>query len=474
MDSVKPAVQRPTLWLLVTGVVLLGVSGFFYRNVEQFAASDRAIRHTHRVIVAITRAVSSLREAESVQRGYLVTGDISYLRPYGALIKDVDKNWAELKALTRDSSDQQQRIARLEPLLSEKLADLDLTIGVRRDQDFAAAQRLMMNNYGKDVMDIIRAEVDGMLAEEERLMNLRNEAGERAHQISIGTILIFLASGLLLALISARLIRHSQRLREAGETARRRHHAQLDEKIAQRTAQVRQLAGHLESVREEEKRAIARELHDDIGSSMTALSMVLEGHFRQNADNPGVARNADKIRALLKEVTHSTRRIQAGLRPNTLDSLGLIEAIRELVGEFAQRTSLATTVHLPDSEVVVPAALHVPLFRMLQEALNNVAKHAQARSVEVTLALTGDNVMLEIEDDGIGIPRERADNTQTHGLLGMRERAAYLDGIADIRARSGGGTIVSIQLPVAAATGVAIDVSLPVESDSAATQEALR
>lgn len=453
MDPVKPAVQRLTLWLLVTCIVLLAVSGFFYRNVEQFAASDRAIRHTHRVIVAITRAVSSLREAESVQRGYLVTGDGSYLRPYAELIKDVARNWAELKVLTKDSSDQQQRIARLEPLLSEKLADIDLTIGVRRDQDFEAARRIMMNNYGKDVMDIIRAEVDGMLAEEERLMTLRNEAGERAHQVSIITILIFLASGLLLALISGRLIRHGQRLRDAAELARRRHHAQLDERIAQRTAQVRQLAGHLESVREEEKRAIARELHDDIGSSMTALSMMLEGHFRQNADNPGVVKNADKIRALLKEVTHSTRRIQAGLRPNTLDSLGLIEAIRELSGEFAQRTGIDCTLHLPGEEVVVPEALHVPLFRMLQEALNNVAKHARAVRVVVTLAMKDDHVALAIEDDGIGIARERADNAQTHGLLGMRERAAYLDGTAEISRRANGGTSVRIRLPAGGAGG---------------------
>jgi signal transduction histidine kinase len=208
---------------------------------------------------------------------------------------------------------------------------------------------------------------------------------------------------------------------------------------------------------------------------MTALSMMLEGHFRQNADNPSVARHADKIRALLKEVTHSTRRIQAGLRPNTLDSLGLIEAIRELVGEFAQRTGLACEVHLPDSDAVIAEALHVPLFRMLQEALNNVAKHACASHVEVTLALTGDSVLLEVADDGIGIARERAANTQTHGLLGMRERAAYLDGTADIRARSGGGTIVRIRLPVGAATAVAIGAStLPVESYPSAPQEALR
>ena len=448
MDFVKPVWQRATPWLLTIGLVLFAASGFFYRNVEQFASSDRMIRHTHRVIVAITKTVSSLREAEAVQRGYLLSGELSYLQPYAPLVQAVNANLAAVKALTVDNAEQQQRIARLEPLIIEKLADLDLTVAVRREQGFAAAQRLLVNNYGRDVMDIIRAEVDTMLDEEERLMVQRNASAQSAYLVSIATILLFLASGLLLLLLSMRVIRHGQRLQEASAAVRRQHAAQLEEKILLRTAQVRQLAGHLEAVREEEKRAIARELHDDIGSSMTALSMVLEGHFRQNADLPGVAKSAEKVRGLLKEVTQSTRRIQAGLRPNTLDSLGLVEAVRELVAEFSLRTQVVSAVHLPADDTAIPPALQVPLFRMLQEALNNVAKHAGAGHVTVTLARDDKDVVLTVKDDGVGITPERAGNAQTHGLLGMRERAAYLDGTAAISSQEGQGTTVAIRLPL--------------------------
>ncbi|MES2831648.1 MAG: CHASE3 domain-containing protein [Pseudomonadota bacterium] len=450
MDLIKPLVQRPTLWLLIGGVVLLGMSAFFYRNVEQFSASDRLIRHTHRVVVAITKAVSSLREAEAVQRGYIISGENSYLLPYDALVQSVHQNWDDLKRLTVDDAAQQQRIARLEPLITEKLADLDLTIKVRSEQDFAAAQRLLMNHYGKDVMDIIRVEVDAMLAEEAKLMVQRNEDAEVAYRTSIATIMIFLSSGLLLMLLSLRLIRNRQQTQLAAAEARRRHDAELEEKIMSRTAQVRQLASHLESVREEEKRAIARELHDDIGSSMTALSMILEGHFRANADHPAIAKSAEKVRALLKEVTHSTRRIQSGLRPNTLDTLGLVEAMRELVGSFSQRTGVVSDIRLPPGDAAIPTLLQVPLFRMLQESLNNVAKHAKASHVVVTFVIEREHVLLQIEDDGIGITPERAGNAQTHGLLGMRERAAYLDGTAEIASRPGRGTIVTIRLPLAA------------------------
>lgn len=449
MDFVRPVWQRATPWLLTIALVLVAASGFFYRNVEQFSNSDRMIRHTHRVIVAITKAVSSLREAEAVQRGYLLSGQPSYLTPYAPLVEAVNANLAALKALTVDNPDQQQRIARLEPLIIEKLADLDLIVAVRRDQGFAAAQRLLVNNYGRDVMDIIRAEVDTMLDEQERLMVQRNQSAERAYRVSITTILIFLVSGLLLLVLSMRVLRYSQRVQEASAIARRQHATQLEEKILLRTAQVRQLAGHLEAVREEEKRAIARELHDDIGSSMTALSMLLEGHFRQNAAIPGVAKSAERVRALLKEVTHSTRRIQAGLRPNTLDSLGLVEAVRELVAEFSQRTQLGCTVDLPDDDTAISATLQVPLFRMLQEALNNIAKHAAARHVAVALAQVDQEVLLTVQDDGVGITPERAGNLQTHGLLGMRERAAYLDGSANISSQPGQGTTVTIRLPLA-------------------------
>lgn len=447
MDSTKPLMQRPSLWLLVMGSLLLAVSGFFYRNVEEFSRSDRLIRHTHRVIVAITKAVSSLREAEAVQRGYLMTGEAPYLQPYAALLQAVSKNWSDLKELTVDNSGQQERIARLEPLIAEKIADLDLTIKVRREQGFDAAQRLMMNNYGKDVMDIIRAEIDTMLDEEARQMVLRNEAAERAHRVSILTIAVFLVAGLIVAVVIARLVRHGQELSAAAAAARELHDAQLEQKIRLRTTQVRQLASHLESVREEEKRAIARELHDDIGSSMTALSMLLEGHFRQNADHQAISKNADKIRALLKEVTHSTRRIQAGLRPNTLDSLGLIEAIRELVTEFSQRTNVRLDLHLPSDESRIPAPLHVPLFRMLQEALNNIAKHAQATHIQIALETESRAVVLRVKDDGVGMTVERLQNSQTHGLLGMRERAAYLDGRTEIDSAPGQGTTITIRLP---------------------------
>ena len=448
MASDHSLIQRPTLLLLAMGALLLVVSGFFYWNVEQFAASDRMIRHTHRVIVAITKAVSSLREAEAVQRGYVITGEQAYLAPYGPLVETVHRNWSELKALTVDDSAQQKRIARLEPLIVEKLADLELTISVRRDQDFNSARNLMMNNYGKDVMDIIRVEVDTMLDEEARQMADRNQAAEQAHAISIITILIFLASGLLLALVSVRLMRHTQNLNRAALVAQRRHEAQLEQKIMLRTSQVRQLASHLESVREEEKRAIARELHDDIGSSMTALSMVLEGHFRQNAEYPSVMKSAEKVRNLLTDLTQSTRRIQAGLRPNTLDSLGLTEAIREAVNEFSRRTEIECVLDLPPEEFEVPQLLQVPLFRLLQEALNNITKHAKATKVEISLIFDKNNALLKIIDNGIGMSPERLVNTKTHGLLGMRERAAYLEGHADIVSRPGEGTAVSISLPI--------------------------
>ena len=141
-------------------------------------------------------------------------------------------------------------------------------------------------------------------------------------------------------------------------------------------------------------------------------------------------------------------RIQAGLRPNTLDSLGLIDAVREAATEFARRTEIECLLDLPTEEVEVPQALQVPLFRLVQEALNNIAKHAKATRVDISLAFNEKVALLKISDNGVGMTQERLLNNQTHGLLGMRERAAYLEGHAEIVSAPGEGTSITISLPM--------------------------
>lgn len=235
--------------------------------------------------------------------------------------------------------------------------------------------------------------------------------------------------------------------RKRMEDALKKHETQLEALVAKRTAEVSELIGHLESTREEEKRKIARELHDDLGSALTALNMHLAILFQQMPQEPRLNKRAAQAKALLASVTQTTRRIQASLRPDKLDIFGIKTAIAEQVLEFEDYTGIECMTSLPDEDLTYTPQIEISLFRMVQEALNNIAKHAKASRVDVVLDDNDDGIMLTIRDNGIGMSSEKEGQTATHGLRGMRERAGYLGGDVQIVSVPGQGTRLVITLP---------------------------
>lgn len=234
--------------------------------------------------------------------------------------------------------------------------------------------------------------------------------------------------------------------RKQMEMALKAHETQLEALVAARTVEVSELIGHLETTREEEKRSIARELHDDLGSALTALNMHLSLLFQQMPNEPKFAERAAKIKTLLTSITGATRRIQIGLRPDKLDVFGIKVAITEQAAEFEKYSSVRCEASVPDDALHYAPRVDIALFRMVQEALNNIAKHAQATHVDVVLDDTDDEIMLSVRDNGIGIPAGRS-GTLTHGLRGMRERAGYLGGSVRINSAAGKGTVIVITIP---------------------------
>jgi PAS domain S-box-containing protein len=234
------------------------------------------------------------------------------------------------------------------------------------------------------------------------------------------------------------------------EDALKEHETQLEALVAARTAEVSELIGHLESTREEEKRAIARELHDDLGSALTALNMHLAILFQQIPAEPRLTERSVQIKALLSSVTQTTRRIQVGLRPDKLDIFGIKTAIADQAIEFENYTGVTCRASLPDEELAYVPQVDIALFRMVQEALNNVAKHANATHVDVVLDDNDENIILSIRDNGAGMPVCQSAATITHGLRGMRERAGYLGGDVKITSAPGHGTSIVVTLPKAA------------------------
>jgi PAS domain S-box-containing protein len=227
--------------------------------------------------------------------------------------------------------------------------------------------------------------------------------------------------------------------------------------------ELRALARRLSEIREEERRTIARELHDQVGQALTALKLDLAGVQSQMlmgraeervegiADGLVVSARLAAMDTLLDETLETTRRLSAMLRPSILDDLGLAAAIRWQTAEFTQRTGVPCETRVLDEQSALAPSVALALFRILQEALTNVARHAEARHVVVELLREREAAALVISDDGRGLAPGEASGHRSLGLMGMRERAAALGGEIEISGGPGRGTTVRARIPVGVA-----------------------
>jgi PAS domain S-box-containing protein len=211
---------------------------------------------------------------------------------------------------------------------------------------------------------------------------------------------------------------------------------------------LRDLAGYLQDAREEERKRIAREVHDELGQALTALKFdVAQLQKWLPGDEPGLRERADAMAALIDASMRTVRRVSTELRPGLLDDLGLAAAIEWQVGEFAERTGIRCDLHLGEEDVRLESEVATALFRVLQETLTNVARHAGASEVRVELVIDPREVVLRVRDDGRGISESEASSHQALGLLGVRERARSLGGGVRFDGVRGQGTTVTVRIP---------------------------
>ncbi len=221
-----------------------------------------------------------------------------------------------------------------------------------------------------------------------------------------------------------------------------------EEAAEQSRQQLRALASRQQTAREEERKSIAREIHDELGQALTALRIDLAWlRSRIGARNPEATERLGSALERIDGTLNAVRRIATELRPSVLDNLGLAAAIEWQALEFQRRTGIRVVLRPSAEDVAVDPGQATTVFRILQESLTNVARHAAARRVEIRFAADGDTLRLRVEDDGRGItPAELADS-RSLGLLGMRERASAGGGSLEIEAVRGGGTALILELP---------------------------
>lgn len=246
----------------------------------------------------------------------------------------------------------------------------------------------------------------------------------------------------------AAALKHSLAAAQARRSARNAAAA-----LADSEARLHALTQHLESAKEDERRAIAQEIHDDIGGALTALKFELVRHARELGPQSTHAVRLETIQQLLESAVVASHRIQHALRPAVLDA-GLVAALEWLARGFRERTGIALDFHANRDDFEIAPDRAAALYRVAQEALTNIHKHAKARRVHVQLFALSDEVVLEVADDGIGFEPSSLAVTPGFGVRGLIERARGLGGWAEVSSSPGRGATVMISIAPTAAPAV--------------------
>jgi PAS domain S-box-containing protein len=247
---------------------------------------------------------------------------------------------------------------------------------------------------------------------------------------------------------TAVLARVNQQLR--AEIAVREH---AEQQLKTSLDQLRALAGRLQSVREEERTSIAREIHDELGQACTAIKMDLALiRRRMNKKETHLRAKLDSTVQLVGDMVVTLRRIASELRPRTLDDLGLPAALESQAQEFESRTGIRCSVIFPQEPPILDADTSTAIFRIFQESLTNVARHAHASQVEARLELDVQHLVFQVHDNGRGFDPEEAKARRSLGLVGMQERAFLLNGDLKIEGVPGAGTTMTLRIPLPTST----------------------
>jgi PAS domain S-box-containing protein len=222
-----------------------------------------------------------------------------------------------------------------------------------------------------------------------------------------------------------------------------------EEELKQSQVQLRDLTAHLQSIREQERTVIAREMHDELGQSLTALKMDLSWLDRKTPkDQKPQVERIISMRKLIDSTLQTVKRISTDLRPELLDDLGLSAAIEWQGEEFQNRTGIKCVVTMDPEEIILDQDCSTAIFRIFQETLTNVARHSHATRVTVKLNVKTGKIELKVKDNGKGITEKQISGPKSFGLIGIRERVHFLGGEVNIRGVQDKGTTVTVRIPI--------------------------
>jgi signal transduction histidine kinase len=433
-------------------VLILMVNGWsLYHNLGSLKAANDLQTESAQVNDKLQYLNVLVMDAESSLRGYFLSGSEVYLGPMRTLTSELDGRLRELDALVEDNPSQRKNLAQLRTLIYRKIDNLNQTMNVYRQGGLKDIVDISANTDGKTMLDEIRLQVVIMVKEQNELLGKRAGLFYNEYENAVFLGITINVMAIVVLALFYRLIRRSYFARLAAQRELEHANENLESMVVVRTEQLAVLSRHLIRVSEEEKARLARELHDELGANLTSINFDLGALAQRLAKEPDMCDVVERARRTLVDTMALKRRLVENLRPSLLDNLGLSAALQSYGEEFSQVAGLDCEV-LIEGDIDEASPTHaIAVFRIVQEALNNIAKYAQARNVIVNIAAEGELLSLEVSDDGIGIDNEAFNKPKSHGLLGMRERALLLGGSLKVhRGVNGVGTCVEALIPLKA------------------------
>ena len=445
---------------LALGAVLVTISELGYQRASRQLSELVLMGQTRLELARVTRRVV---DAESSQRGYLLTARRDHLSPYRDARLDVERGLARLAELQQqrrqasaglepdpDAEANAEDLRLLEKHARTKLSEMNEVLGLFELGRREAATELILTGIGREAMASVRVVSDRMLARENAHVAMGLRLVFNSLALNRAGIAGVTALSLLLLALVLRQRRQAEAQRQAQQQAIRAERDRLEQEVLHRTTELTSLARHLETAREDERARLARDLHDELGALLTAAKLDvarLRPGLQQSA--PALLPRVEHLVQTLNSGIALKRRIIEDLRPSSLDNLGLVPALEILCNDFADR--LQVQLHTSLAPVVLSPAADLTTFRLVQESLSNIGKHAQARQVTVALAVSDVPGMasIRVSDDGLGFDPDQL-ALGSHGLVGMRYRVQAEGGQLQIDSAPGQGTRVQALLPLAA------------------------
>jgi len=428
---------------LLAALVLLVINetGF-----NQSSAALADIAEASRTHGSLNKVLQHVLDAETGSRGYLLTGEPRYLEPYDTAVAELSQQLEALRTGYKPNNEDYATMAQLTKNVQRKLAEMDLSVRMRKQGNEDAWKFVLMTDVGKEHMDAIRAQAAKLIA----AASVRMEKGQNQVRSSLLLSRLGIAAVSMVALLAFYLyLRQSNALKSADQKQQevlQQERDLLERQVRERTASLAELATHLQNVREEERGHLARELHDELGALLTAAKLdVARLKSRLGPDaSPEVAQRLQHLTEALNSGIALKRRIIEDLRPSSLSNLGLTASLEILAREFSERSGVEINTEL--EAVELDEGRQLTVYRVVQESLTNVGKYADAKQVQISVRNYGGHVEVEIRDNGKGFDAARMKRS-THGLAGMRHRVEAAGGKLTVSSSPGKGTRISAALP---------------------------